>query len=169
MRKRLLDERHSAVTDSATGAVSDTWMDLLTIAAVEISSEAEGHPIEHALGATPATTDNAGWLADTTGPQTIRLHFDRPLTIRRIRLRVIERTTERSQEFAVYAGATEADLRQVVRQQFTFSPSGSTEEIEDYTVDLKDATILELRLDPDRAHDPAQSQHYASLAELRLA
>lgn len=174
MRKRILDnaastETHSVAAAATTGAATETWMDLLTIAAVEISSEAEGYPIEHALGAVPAAAANTGWRADTTGPQTIRLHFDQPVTIRRIRLHLIERNAERSQEIAIYAGATDADLRQVVRQQFTFSPGGATEEIEDYTVGLKDVTVFELRIDPDRAHDPSQSQHYAALAELRLA
>ncbi len=29
--------------------------------------------------------------------------------------------------------------------------------------------MLELRIDPDRSHDPAQSQSYASLKSLKLA
>jgi hypothetical protein len=56
-----------------------------------------------------------------------------------------------------------------VRQQFTFSPGGSTEEIEDYTVALDGVTVMELKIDPDRSHDPQQSRNYASLQSLRLA
>ena len=40
---------------------------------------------------------------------------------------------------------------EVVRQQWNFSPHGTTEEIEDYTVDLSGVTVLELRIDPDGA------------------
>ena len=104
----------------------------------------------------------------TTGPQVIRLLFDEPLAIRRIQLHFVDKAAERSQEFAVFAGAG-AELREVVRQQWNFSPHGTTEEIEDYTVDLSGVTVLELRIDPDRSHDPKQSQHYASLQSLRLA
>jgi hypothetical protein len=60
-------------------------------------------------------------------------------------------------------------LKEVVRQQWSFSPYGSTEEIEDYTVNLSGITTLEVRIDPDRSHDPKQSQAYASLQSLKLA
>jgi hypothetical protein len=56
-----------------------------------------------------------------------------------------------------------------VRQQWSFSPNGSTEEIEDYAMSLNGITTLEVRIDPDRSHDPKQSQNYASLQSLKLA
>ena len=101
--------------------------------------------------------ETEGWRAATTGPQLIRLHFDEPINIRRIRLHFVERAAERSQEFALFAG-TGSELNEVVRQQWSFSPHGSTEEIEDYTVNLNGITTLELRIDPDRSHDPKLSQ-----------
>jgi hypothetical protein len=103
-----------------------------------------------------------------TGPQVIRLHFDEPLAIQRIQIHFVDRVSERSQEFAVFAGSGK-ELSEVVRQQWTFSPHGTTEEIEDYTVDLSGVTVLELRIDPDRSHDPKLSQSYASLQSLKLA
>jgi hypothetical protein len=158
--------RKSIVSPSAAAAtpISDLWRDLERIARVEISSEDELFPIEHALGRKETT----GWRAAETGPQLIRLHFDEPLNIKRLRLHFVDRTAERSQEFAVYAGAGN-ELREVVRQQWSFSPHGSTEEIEDYTVSLSGITTLEIRIDPDRSHDPKQSQNYASLQSLKLA
>ena len=158
--------RKSIVSPSAVAAtpISDLWRDLERIARVEISSEDEQFPIEHALGK-KATT---GWRAAETGPQLIRLHFDEPLNIKRIQLHFVEKAAERSQEFAVFAGSG-TELKEVVRQQWTFSPHGSTEEIEDYTVNLSGITTLELRIDPDRSHDPKQSQAYASLQSLKLA
>jgi hypothetical protein len=98
----------------------------------------------------------------------IRLHFDEPLNIRRLQLHFVEQAADRSQEFAVFAGAG-SELKEVVRQQWSFSPHGSTEEIEDYTVNLSGITTLELRIDPDRSHDPKLSQAYASLQSLKLA
>ena len=140
------------------------WLDLEDIARVEITSEDERFPIEHALG----KDGTMGWRASMTGPQIVRLLFDAPLAIRRIQLHFVDKVSERSQEFAVFAGEA-GELGEVVRQQWNFSPHGTTEEIEDYTVDLRDVTVLELRIDPDRSHDPKQSRHYASLQRLRLA
>jgi hypothetical protein len=158
--------RKSIVSPSAVAAtpISDLWRDLERIARVEISSEDEQFPIERALGKKETT----GWRAAETGPQLIRLHFDEPLNIKRLRLHFVDRAAERSQEFAVYAGAG-AELKEVVRQQWSFSPHGSTEEIEDYTVNLSGITTLEVRIDPDRSHDPKQSREYASLQSLKLA
>jgi hypothetical protein len=158
--------RKSIVSPSAvaTTPISDLWRDLERIARVEISSEDEQFPIEHALGKKVTT----GWRAAGTGPQLIRLHFDEPLNIKRLQLHFVDKAAERSQEFAVYAGSG-PELKEVVRQQWSFSPHGSTEEIEDYTVNLSGITTLEVRIDPDRSHDPKQSQNYASLQSLKLA
>jgi hypothetical protein len=158
--------RKSIVSPSAVAAqpISELWRDLERIARVEISSEDERFPIEHALG----KKESAGWRAATTGPQLIRLHFDEPLNIKRLRLHFVDREAERSQEFSVYAGSG-TELKEVVRQQWSFSPNGSTEEIEDYTVNLSGITTLEVRIDPDRSHDPKMSREYASLQSLKLA
>jgi hypothetical protein len=158
--------RKSIVSPSAVAAtpISDLWRDLERIARVEISSEDEQFPIEQALGKKETT----GWRAAGTGPQLIRLHFDEPLNIKRLRLHFVDKAAERSQEFAVYAGAG-TEVKEVVRQQWSFSPYGSTEEIEDYTVNLSGITTLEVRIDPDRSHDPEQSQAYASLQSLKIA
>ena len=158
--------RKSIVSPSATAAtpINELWRDLERIARVEISSEDELFPIEQALGKKETT----GWRAAETGPQLIRLHFDEPVNIKRLRLHFVDQTAERSQEFAVYAGAG-PELKEVVRQQWTFSPYGSTEEIEDYAVNLSGITTLELKIDPDRSHDPKLSNAYASLQSLKLA
>jgi hypothetical protein len=159
MRKSIVSPAAATQTP-----ISDLWRDLERIARVEISSEDESFPIENALG----KKESAGWRAATTGPQLIRLHFDEPQTIRRIQLHFVEKSVERSQEFSVHAGSG-AELKEVVRQQWSFTPNGSTEEIENLTVNLSGITTLELRIDPDRSHDPKQSQTYASLQSLKLA
>ncbi len=159
MRKSIV----SPVAGTAPSTHVD-WMDIDRIAAVEVSSEDELFPIEHALG-TAVTT---GWRAAETGPQMVRLKFDEPQRIRRIQLHFVDEATERAQEFSVYAGIG-TELREVARQQWTFSPQGSTEELEDYTVELAGVTVLELRIDPDRSHDPKLSRSFASLQSMRLA
>jgi hypothetical protein len=142
---------------------SDTWLDLEAIADVQITSEDAAFPIENALGS-PTT----GWRAATTGPQVIRLVFHTPQTIRRIQLHIVDQESERSQELSLTA-TLEDGPREVVRQQWNFSPNGTTEELEDYRVELNGVTALELKIDPDRSHDPRQSRHVASLKRLRLA
>jgi hypothetical protein len=160
MRKSLI----SAGGSAKQSPLRENWKNLEVIARVEISSEDALFPIEKALGKEEST----GWRAGETGPQVIRLEFDEPQTIRRIHLHFVERERERSQEFAVFAGWS-GEMREVMRQQWSFSPHGSMEEIEDYAVELDKITTLELRIDPDRSHDPKMSQNYASLQSLRLA
>ena len=160
MRKSIVSPNPATKTP-----ISDNWRDLVRIARVEITSEDEAFPIENALGKAATT----GWRAATTGPQVIRLFFDEPLAIKHLNLHFVDKAAERSQEFAVYASSGGAELREVVRQQWNFSPSGTTEEIEDYKLDLADVTVLELRIDPDRSHDPKESKNFASLQSLKLA
>ena len=54
---------------------------------------------------------------------------------------------------------------EILRQQFTFSPPGTTLEVEDYVVNLQGVTVLELRIVPDISRGDAR----ASLNLLRLA
>lgn len=142
-----------------------SWIDLEANATVEITSEDERFPIEHALGRIMST----GWRAAGTGPQIIRLRFAEPQEINRIQIHVVERAAERMQEIAVFVEMVGVGRQEVRRQQFTFSPHGSTEELEDFAVSLKQVTMLELKIDPDRSHDPNRSVNYASLVSLRLA
>ena len=138
------------------------WLDLDQLARVEITSENPEYPVESALlpGGGP------GWRAAGPGPQTIRLRFDRPRRVRRIRLRFAEPAATRTQEFVLrWAAAAGGPTEEIVRQQWTFSPDGSTDETEDYRVDLWDVAVLELWINPDISGGDAR----ASLAELRLA
>ena len=77
-----------------------------------------------------------------------------------------EHKYERTQEFVLSwsAGSGQAD-REIVRQQYHFSPPGTTTELEEYTVDLEDMTALRLNIVPDINTGVAR----ASLSELRLA
>ena len=95
----------------------------------------------------------------------IRLNFDHPQPIRRIRLEFREERRERAQEFAVFASSATYQRREVVRQQWTFSPGGSAIEVEDYSVDLPAVSSLELEIDPGR-HD---KQAIATLESIAIA
>jgi hypothetical protein len=132
---------------STVAPSSDGWLDLQQIASAEISSEDPQHPFENALRG-----ERGGWRAADPGPQVIRLNFDEPQSIRRIRLEFREQHRERAQEFAVFASSASYPRREIVRQQWTFSPGGSATEVEDYSVDLPAVLSLVLEIDPGR-HD----------------
>jgi len=151
VRKRFIDQEHT---------LDHRGLDLERIASVEITSEDPAHPIEDALRG-----DGCGWRAATPGEQFIRLIFDAPASLGTIELRFEEVETARTQEFSLrWSPDRGRSVREIVRQQFTFSPPGTTSESERYSVDLPNVTVLELRLTPDIAGGPA----VASLNRLRV-
>lgn len=159
MRKQVVGRGAEKSSEIAPGE----WLDLDRLARVEITSENPDFPIENAL--VTGVAARAGWRASEPGPQTIRIHFDQPQKIRHIQLRFLEPHRERSQEFLLSYVRKDQPAHDIVRQQWTFSPAGSSEEIEDYRVDLDNIVSIELRIDPDRGLDRSP----ATLAELRIA
>ena len=138
------------------------WLDLETLARVEVSSEESSHPVESAL----QLDGGMGWRASTPGKQILRLLFDQPQRIKRIYLLVHEQEVARTQEFVLrWLPEGQQSSREIVRQQYTFSPPSTNQEIEDYSVKLNGVTALELEIVPDISGGGA----CASLAQMRLA
>src|SRR5271156_3600043 len=80
----------------------------------------------------------------------IRIIFDKPRRLRRIRLEFAETEIERTQEFTLRCSVESVEpLRDIARQKWSFSPHGSTSEVEDYRVDLNSVCLLELALKSD--------------------
>jgi hypothetical protein len=155
MRKRLI-KPHSVKP------LTDDWLDVSKVAQVELTSEDPRHPIESAL----FSGKHLGWRAAEAGPQTIRLLFDKPQGVRRIRLEFEEIETARMQEFVLrWSGEVGKPQREIVRQQWNFSPPGTVHETEDYKVHLSGVTVLELEIVPDKSGGEAR----ASLLSLKLA
>ena len=137
-------------------------MDIEKLAAAEITSETATHPIESAL----LPGNNSGWRAASPGKQTIRLRFSCPVELKRIMLKFEESTIERTQEYVLRWSADGGQsYREIVRQQWNFSPAGATSETEEYHVELPAVTVLELNIDPDISG----KQAIASLEQMRLA
>jgi hypothetical protein len=157
MRKRIIGQGPREVSAAEQG-----WLDLERLAQVEITSEDVDYPIESAL--IPGT--GLGWRAAQPGEQTIRLQFDEPLRLKRIHLVFQEDEHERTQEFVLrWSPDGGQSYREIVRQQYNFSPPGVAREVEDYDIDLDGVTALELRMVPDISGGSAR----ASLAQLRVA
>jgi hypothetical protein len=137
------------------------WLALTSLAQVEVSSEAPDFPIEAAL----EPGHPAGWRAASPGVQMIRLLFDAPTRVRRLWLRFHEDAIARTQEFVLRWSGNGLWFREIIRQQWTFSPGGGMVQSEDYRVELEGVFGVELTIIPDISGGPA----YASLAEWRIA
>jgi hypothetical protein len=139
-----------------------SWLDLEDLVRVELTSEDAEHPIESAL----IFDAGSGWRAQQYGKQTIRLLFDKPHRISRIHLMFQEDERARTQEFVLrWSPGPGTSNREILRQQYNFSPPAVNREIEDYVVDLNGLTMLELDITPDISGGDSR----ASLAQLRLA
>jgi hypothetical protein len=157
MRKRLI-----TTTSPDAPHLDEGWLDLYSAATVEVTSEAREYPVESAL----VLGEMRGWRAADSGTQTIRLIFDQPRKLTRISLVFEESETERTQEFVLrWSGDGGRSFREVVRQQWNFSPANTTREIEEYHVELSEVTVLELVIVPDISRGAAR----ASLKSLRVS
>ena len=143
-------------------APSQGWLDLDREAVVEVTSEEKDYPVESALVA----GEMRGWRAAASGTQTIRLIFDEPQRLKRISLVFEETEIERTQEFVLrWSGDGGRSFREMVRQQWNFTPPNAIREVEDYQVELSGVTVLELIIVPDISRATAR----ASLRSLRLS
>jgi len=159
MRKRIVPE---ASTEKPSKSL-DPWLDLEHLARVEVTSEDPDFPVESVFR---AGDNEPGWRALDKGEQQIRIIFDQPKRIKRIHLRFVEAEMERTQQFTIrWRGAESGPLKEVVRQQWTFSPAGAITEVEDYEVHLDGVSALELTIRPDLRREDA----LATLAEWRVA
>ena len=157
MRKRIINTVQQETAPSAP-----IWLDLDTLAEVEITSEDAAYPIESAL----LPGRDSGWRAADPGEQTIRLIFANPQQLRRIYLNFEEAHIERMQEYILrWSADAGKTFQEIVRQQWNFSPQGAISETEDHFVELLAVNVLELSIIPDMSGGNA----LACLAQLRLA
>lgn len=158
MRKRIA----ALISDQKESRLSKKWVDLEQIASVEVTSEDPNFPVEAVF----SPSNGSGWRAANNSEQQIRIIFDQPMSVRRIHLEFVETEVERTQEFTIrWASAEGGTTKEVVRQQWNFSPTGSRREVEDYEVALDGVSALELDIRPDLV----AGQALATLADWRIA
>jgi hypothetical protein len=158
MRKRIV--RQAAIQSESVSA--ETWLNLEQIVTVEVTSEDPAFPIESVFDG----SKEPGWRALGNGKQQIRLILDQPISVKRIRLRFVETELARTQEFTLRCSSVQGGLsKEIVRQQWNFSPGGSTSEVEEYQTSLDGVAVLELAIQPDLERGDAR----ATLAEWRIA
>jgi len=156
MRKRIITPSAETIRSRAEG-----WLDVERAAIVEITSEDKDFPVESAFLA----GGSRGWRAAEPGPQTIRLIFDQPQRLKRIWMVFEEKESARTQEFVLRWSSDGNSFREIVRQQWNFSPPETVREVEEHQVDLTDVSVLELAIIPSINGGTAR----ASLMSLRLS
>ena len=157
MRKQIINSVRQPVVSPA----EQDWLDLEQLVQIELTSEEEAHPIESIF----TSKEKEGWRAAQSGKQTIRLIFNEPQNIQQIKLLFQENEQARTQEFLLrWLSVQDSSYQEIVRQQYSFSPPHTVQELEEYSVNLVGLRALELIIDPDISSNGA----YASLALLQL-
>jgi len=142
LRKEILGPVTSEPADAAT-------LDVSALARVLVTSEERDHPVELAFDGTGGP-GGTRWIAAEGGDQSLILAFDRPQTIRAIRVEMEEPDVVRTQELQV-AVSTDGgtSYREIVRQEYNFSP-GTTFERERWVLPEESLTHLRLVIRPDK-------------------
>jgi hypothetical protein len=158
MRKRLISEQ------SATAGDNPGEMDIAGCALLAYSSEDPAHPLEHLIDGHCGRGGTRWASARPNVTERLVLEFDHPQRISRLVYEVEECHEERTQEVRVEVST---DLgrtyRQVLAQDYTFSPQGATYQHEDLRLDLPAISHLRLTIVPNKG-----GSGVATLTSLRL-
>ena len=86
------------------------------------------------------------------------LAFDQPQTIRAVSLETEEPHARRTQELCLSLSRDGGHTyRDVLRQEFTFSPDGATFEREDWRVNAEGVTHVRVAIRPDKGSTPGRA------------
>lgn len=158
MRKQIIKPR-PATTGATTGE-----LDVETIATVLVTSELAGHPGENAFDGQRGP-GSSRWISETGTEQILVLAFDVPQIIRTVGLEIEETEESRTQELQLAVSRDgEKTYRELLRQEFHFTPDGSTYEREEWTINAEGVTHLRLQIKPDKGGRPGR----ASITSLSL-
>jgi len=158
LRKRRLESLEATRTRPA-GEI-----DIASCAAIAYSSENPAHPVEHLLDGVsgPGATCWMGARPDVI--EQIVVEFDHPQTISRLVYEVEEAIRERTQEVRVEASEDGGrTYRQLLVQEYTFSPRGATYQREEQRLNLRHVSHLRLTIVPNK-----NGSGTATLTALRL-
>jgi hypothetical protein len=137
-------------TRSHEPASFESEISIPDVATVQVTSEEADHPIDNAFDHNRGP-GGSRWIADGPGEQTVILLFDSPQTIRTIGLEVEELAVNRTQELSVSVSSDGGrTYRELVRQEFNFSPPATTFERVRWSTSEAAATHLRLEIKPDK-------------------
>ena len=135
LRKRPLE------AEAATSARAAGEIDIAGCATIAYSSEDPAHPVEHMLDGRsgPGATRWVSARPDTV--EHIVVEFDRPQAISRLVYEVEETMRERTQEVRVEVSEDRGQsYRQILVQEYNFSPGGATYQREEQRFNLRQVT-----------------------------
>ena len=156
LRKRPLE------ADAAASARAAGEIDIAGCATIAYSSENPAHPVDHMLDGRcgPGATRWISARPDTV--EHIVVEFDRPQAISRLVYEVEETMRERTQEVRVEVSKDGGrSYRQILVQEYNFSPGGATYQREEQRFNLRQVTHLRLTIVPNKSGS-------ATLTALRL-
>ncbi len=137
---------------------------IAALATVLVTSEAPDHPVDHVFDS-QGGPGGSRWVAAEPGEQTLILAFDTPQTLRKVTLEVEEQEVSRTQELQLsvsYDGGK--TYQELLRQEYHFSPPGTTFEREEWSLAAEGITHLRLWIKPDKGGRPCR----ATLTSLSL-
>jgi hypothetical protein len=163
MLRKLIIPAAPHPDDRRTGDAGD-GMYIPERATVLVTSEAAEHPVDCLFDG----HDGPGgtrWVAAVDGEQVLILAFDTPQTIQEVSLETEELQASRTQVLTLAlsqnAGRT---YREILRQEFNFSPPGTTFERERWIVAATMVSHLRVTIRPDKGDKPGR----ASLTSLTI-
>jgi hypothetical protein len=154
LRKSILKEHGRETAPPATNA---TMISVPDVAGVLVSSEDPLHPIDHVFD------DRNGpggtrWIAGELGEQTIIVAFDCPQRLQKVNLEIEEAEMSRTQELSLAVSDDGGHTyREVLRQEYNFSPPDATFERQWWAVPVENITHLRLIIKPDKGSKPSRA------------
>ena len=149
--------KHIVKAPQASPVPQPGEMDIAATATVQVTSEDPAHPIEHVFD-TRRGPGGSRWVAAEPGEQTLILAFDTPQTIHQTIVEVEELEVSRTQEFRLSVSHDGGQIyRELRRQEYNFSPPGTTFEREDWVVMAEGVTHLQLWMKPDKGGKPCRA------------
>jgi len=158
MRKRLMSEQVSRHADRP-GEI-----DVASLATFHYSSEDPDHPLEHLIDGRCGRGGTRWASARPNTTERIELEFEPAQRISRLVYEVEEHRVERTQEVRVEVSTDHGrTYRQVLAQDYTFSPEGATFQHEELHLEVPPLTHLKLTIVPNKG-----GPGVATLTSLRL-
>jgi hypothetical protein len=158
IRKRLLEDAR------LLPATSGAELNVAAGATIAYSSEEPAHPVDCMFDGRDGPGGTFWESARENTTETLLIEFDHRQIISRLIFEAEERERERTQEVRLEASSDGGDsFRQLLNQEFVFSPRGATFQREDLRIGLVDISHLRLTIVPNK-----NGSGRAKLTSLRL-
>jgi F5/8 type C domain len=158
IRKRLLEDARLLPT------ISSAELNVAAGATIAYSSEEPAHPVDSMFDGRDGRGGTFWESARENTAETLLIELDQRQSISRLIFEAEERQLERTQEVRVEVSCDGGNsFRQLLVQEFVFSPGGATFQREDLRVGVEGASHLRLTVVPNK-----NGSGKAKLTSLRL-